>query len=74
MNEKCKNYGRRFQAKGLADYFGWDVQTVYQRVSEGKPMPPSIKVGNKRWWRESEVIEWESQHKVETVVVCGEIK
>jgi len=56
-------------AQTLAEFLGWKTQTVRRRVCEGLSMPPSIKVGNRRWWIESDVIEWENAHKENTSVL-----
>jgi len=61
--------GRRMNAQALGEFLGWKTQTVRRRVSDGLSMPPSIKVGNRRWWIESDVIEWENAHRENTSVL-----
>ena len=44
--------------QGLADYLGVDVSTLWRWHVEGKPLPPSLRLGSKLRWRVSTVDAW----------------
>jgi len=69
MEQKNRNENRRMDAGALAEFLGWSRQSVYQRVTSGADLPPSVKSGNRRWWIESDVLAWENERKEETRIV-----
>jgi len=69
MEQKIQHTNRRMDAKGLAEFLGWSRQSVYQRVTSGADLPPSVKSGNRRWWIESDVLAWEEERKEDTRVL-----
>lgn len=66
MEKKIRGKNRRMDAGALAEFLGWSRQSVYQRVTTGADMPPSVKSGNRRWWIMSDVLSWENERKEET--------
>jgi predicted DNA-binding transcriptional regulator AlpA len=45
------------------------VQTGRNRISTGKPMPPSFRIGRRRLFVESEVINWiQEKHNSEKTI------
>jgi len=60
---------RRMDAAALATFLGWSRQTVYQRVSSGADLPPSVSSGGRRWWIMSDVLDWEDERKEDTRVL-----
>lgn len=69
MEHNTQNINRRMDARGLAEFLGWSRQSVYQRVTSGADLPPSVKSGNRRWWIESDVLAWEEARKEDTRVL-----
>jgi len=60
---------RRMDAAALAEFLGWSRQTVYQRVSSGADLPPSVSSGRRRWWIMSDVLAWEESRKENTCIL-----
>jgi len=69
MEQETGYENKRMDARGLAEFLGWSRQSVYQRVTMGADLPPSVKSGNRRWWILSDVLAWENERKEETHLV-----
>lgn len=42
----------------LAQFLQIAPQTIANRVSQGRPMPPYVRIGGARRWFEGEVVAW----------------
>jgi len=47
-----------WSADDFCKVMGWSRKTIINRISAGDPMPPSIRVGNKRYFRRDIVMQW----------------
>lgn len=42
----------------LAQMLGLSVQTIYNRLNEGRPLPPHVRIGRLLRFRLSDVLAW----------------
>lgn len=52
----------------LADEFGFAKHTLQNRLSSGRPMPPSYFFGRKRLFNREEVDAWIEKSRIETAL------
>jgi excisionase family DNA binding protein len=51
--------------KEIANLFHWSTGTVYNRLSQGKGMPPSIVIGRKRLFPADQCQQWVKEKLVD---------
>ena len=65
--QTVRTEARYLDVNDLAERYGISVFTIYRWRSEGRDMPPALKIGNAVRWRLEEVERWEAEHTGEAL-------
>jgi excisionase family DNA binding protein len=51
----------------LAEKLNWSLSTIHNRLSQGKPMPPAMKIGGELRFPEDELHAWLDAQRLPSV-------